>query len=85
MAEDDIRREVADLRQQVLALASVAGVLTAALRRAGLMTDELERLLAHELAAAAGAQSEQVRPAWERTVAAVLKLAAATEADASRP
>jgi hypothetical protein len=85
MAAEEFRQEVADLRQQITALASVVGVLTAALRRGGLMTAELEALLADGLASAAAGQSEQVRPAWDRTVAAVLKVAAATQADIGRP
>ncbi len=82
MADEDLKQAVAALRQQVTALASVAGVLTAALRRAGLMTGELESLLTAGLADAATAQSEQAGAEWERVVAAVQKVAlAAARAD----
>ena len=77
MADEDLRQGMADLRQQVVALASIVGVLTAALRRGGLMTAEFEALLASDLATAAAAQSEQARPAWDRIIAAVQKVAAA--------
>jgi len=82
MADEDLKQAVAALRQQVTALASVAGVLTAALRRAGLMTGELEALLTTGLADAATAQSEQAGAEWERVAAAVQKVAAvAAKAD----
>jgi len=82
MADEDLKQAVAALRQQVTALASVAGVLTAALRRAGLMTGELESLLTAGLADAATAQSEQAGAEWGRVVDAVQKIAlAAARAD----
>jgi hypothetical protein len=58
-----------------MALASIMGVLVAALRQAGLMTNILEGLLASELADAAASQSELARVEWERMVAAVQKVA----------
>ena len=62
MGEDeDLKQAVAGLRQQVKALASVAGVLLAALRRGGMMQPELEALLSSGLVEAAAAQSGQVR------------------------
>ncbi|PPQ27318.1 hypothetical protein [Rhodopila globiformis] len=73
---DDLSQSLAALRQQVMALASVTGILVAALRRAGLMTEALEALLASGLADAAAAQSEQARGEWERIIAAVQKVAA---------
>ena len=82
MADEDLKQAVAALRQQVTALASVAGVLTAALRRAGLMTGELDALLTTGRADAATAQSEQAGAEWERVAAAVQKVAAvAAKAD----
>jgi hypothetical protein len=81
MTNRDFRQEAADVRQQVLALASITGVLIAALRKGGLMTANLETLVASDLAAAAGAQSEQARPAWDGMIAAVLKVAAAAGAE----
>jgi hypothetical protein len=73
--EEDHARDLAALRQQVMALASIMGVLVAALRQAGLMTNILEGLLASELADAAASQSELARVEWERMVAAVQKVA----------
>jgi hypothetical protein len=73
--EEDHARDLAALRQQVMALASITGVLVAALRQAGLMTNALEGLLTSELADAAAAQSELARVEWERMVAAVQKVA----------
>ena len=70
---DDFAPGLAALRQQVMALASVTGILVATLRRAGLMT---EALLASGLADAAATRSEQVRVEWERIIAAVQKVAA---------
>jgi hypothetical protein len=81
MAEDQARNLAAS-RQQIMALASITGVLVAALRQAGLMTNALEGMLASELADAAAAQSEPVGVEWERIVAAVQKAATgATRAD----
>ncbi len=80
MSEDeDLKQAVSSLRQQVKALASVAGVLLAALRRGGLMRPELEALLSSELVEAAAAQSEQVRGDWELMVSAVRKVSTAAE------
>ncbi len=80
MSEDeDLKQAVASLRQQVKALASVAGVLLAALRRGGLVQPELEALLSSELVEAAAAQSGQVRGDWELMVSAVRKVSAAAE------
>lgn len=76
---EDLRKTVASLRQQVKALASVAGVLLAALRRGGLMRPELEALLSSELVEAAAAQSGQVRADWELVVSAVRKVSAVAE------
>jgi hypothetical protein len=73
--EEDHTRNLAALRQQVMALTSITGVLVAALRQAGLMTNALEGLLASELADAAAAQSELARVEWELVVAAVQKVA----------
>jgi hypothetical protein len=73
--EEDHARDLAALRQQVMALASIMGVLVAALRQAGLMTNILEGLLASGLADAAASQSELARVEWERMVAAVQKVA----------
>jgi len=73
--EEDHARNLAALRQQIMALASITGVLVAALRQAGLMTNTMEGLLASELADAAAAQSEMARVEWERMVAAVQKVA----------
>jgi len=55
MADEDLNQAVASLRQQVKALASVAGVLLAALRQGGLMTPEFETLMSAELVDAAAA------------------------------
>ncbi len=73
--EEDHARNLAALRQQIMALASITGVLVAALRQAGLMTNTMEDLLASELADAAAAQSELARVEWERMIAAVQKVA----------
>jgi hypothetical protein len=78
--EEDHARNLTAVRQQIMALASITGVLVAALRQAGLMTDDLEGLLASELADAAAAQSELARAEWERVVAAVQKVAAGAAA-----
>jgi hypothetical protein len=67
----------ASLRQQVMALAAVSGVLLAALRRGGLMTSELEAMLARGLCDAAADKAESVRPDWEGVVAAVQKISSA--------
>jgi hypothetical protein len=81
MTDKDFNQEAADLRQQVMALASIIGVLIAALRKGGLMTADFETLVASDLGTAAGAQSEQARPAWDGMIAAVLKVAAAVGAE----
>jgi hypothetical protein len=73
--EEDHARSLSALRQQIMALASITGVLVAALRQAGLMTNTLEGLLASELADAAAAQSELARAEWERMLTAVQKVA----------
>jgi hypothetical protein len=73
--EEDHARILAALRQQIMALASITGVLVAALRQAGLMTNTMEGLLASELADAAATQSDLARVEWERMVSAVLKVA----------
>ena len=73
--EEDYARALAALRQQIMALASITGVLVAALRQAGMMTDGLEGLLTTQLADAAAAQSEQAGVEWERIVAAAQKVA----------
>lgn len=78
MADENLAQAVAGLRQQVTALASVAGVLLAALRRAGLMDPAYEALLSSEIVNAATAQSAQVRPDWDVVLSAVQKIAAAT-------
>ncbi len=83
--EEDVRQAVAGLRQQVKALASVSGVLLAALRRGGLMEPGLEALLSSELVEAAAAQSEQVRPDWELMISAVRKVSAATSKTVDPP
>lgn len=76
--DPDLKHAVASLRQQVTALASVSGVLLAAVRGGGLMRPDLETLLSAELVEAAAAQSGRARPDWELMTAAVLKVAAAT-------
>ena len=58
-----------------MALASITGVLVAALRQAGLMTNALEDLLTSGSANAATAQSELAGVEWERMVAAVQTVA----------
>ncbi len=73
--EVDYAHSLAALRQQVMALASITGVLVAALRQAGLMTGTLEALIASELSDAAASQSELARVEWGRMVAAVQKVA----------
>ena len=73
--EEDHARNLAALRQQIMALASIMGVLVAALQQAGLMTNTMEVLLASELADAAATQSYLARVEWERMVSAVQKVA----------
>ena len=73
--EEDHARDMAALHQQVMALASITGVLVAALRQAGLMTNALDDLLTSGLANAATAQSELAGVEWERMVAAVQTVA----------
>ena len=73
--EEDHARNLAALRQQIMALASITGVLVAALRQSGLMTNTMEGLLASELADAAATQSDLARVEWERMVSAVQKVA----------
>jgi hypothetical protein len=75
-ADDDLRQAVASVRQQVTALASVVGVLLAAVRRNGLMEPAFETLLLTELVDAAAAQSEQVRSDWDFVISAVQKISA---------
>ena len=76
---EDHAQALAALRQQVMALASITGVLVAALRRAGLMNDGLEALLASGLTDAAAARSELARTEWGRMAAAVRKVASSAE------
>lgn len=83
--DEDLRQAVVSLRQQVKALASVSGVLVAALRRGGLMKPEFEALLSSELVEAAAAQSEQVRPHWDLMISAVRKVSAAAATTVDPP
>ena len=76
--DKELGHAVAGLRQQVKALASVTGVLLAALRQGGLMTPEFEALLSAGLVDAAAASSAEVRSDWAPVVSAVQKIAAAT-------
>jgi hypothetical protein len=70
---DDSASGVAALRQQAMALASVTGILVAAVRQAGRMT---ETLPAFGLTDAAAVRSEPARVEWGRFITAVRKVAA---------
>ncbi|MBV8574169.1 MAG: hypothetical protein JOZ58_03895 [Acetobacteraceae bacterium] len=76
--DKDYAKDLTAMRQQIMALASIIGILVTALREGGLMTENFEALLSSELADAAAAQSEQAQMEWERIVAAVQKVASAT-------
>ena len=62
--DKDYANDLAAMRQQIMALASIIGVLVTALREGGLMTESFEALLSSELAAAAATQSEQAQMEW---------------------
>ncbi len=78
MTDENIRQELATLRQQVRALASVSGVLLAALRRGGLMAAAPEELLSAGIVDAAAAASAEVRRDWQVVFTAVQGVAAET-------